>query len=108
MIETTPPTTEGPRTLLKHKELHLITLNVASIHVNSDRVRAFQGHSLTSSTRAAYLSLVQSIQQYGLMQPILVAYDEDAPTTPILVAGLHRLMAHKDLGLTTIQALYTA
>jgi len=64
-------------------------LEIASIHVNTGR-RAVDTEKVAG--------LAESIAEIGLLQPITVNADYS------LIAGLHRLEAHKKLGLAYIEA----
>jgi ParB/RepB/Spo0J family partition protein len=50
-------------------------------------------------------NLKESIEQEGLLQPIIVANIKDKPGHYIIVAGHRRYKAHQDLGLKTIKAI---
>jgi len=49
--------------------------------------------------------LKESIDQEGLLQPIIIANIKDKPGEYIIVAGHRRYKAHQDLGLKTIKAI---
>lgn len=76
---------------------------IKDIIIPKDRLREFKGRDKNNSAHRAFTSLVASIKKDGLINAITVAH-EDGKT--VLVAGRHRIEAHADLGLSTIEAVY--
>jgi ParB family chromosome partitioning protein len=76
----------------------LVEVDVAAVAVNPDQPRR-------TVTPEGIAELAQSIEQHGLLQPIVVRMSD--PTHYVLVAGQRRLLAHRELGRTRIPALLT-
>jgi ParB family chromosome partitioning protein len=49
--------------------------------------------------------LAASIREHGILQPLILTYDENDPDQYLLVAGERRLLAARQLGLETVPAL---
>ena len=76
----------------------LVEVDVDAVAVNPDQPRR-------TVSPEGIAELAQSIEQHGLLQPIVVRMSD--PTHYVLVAGQRRLLAHRELGRTRIPALLT-
>lgn len=85
-------------TILMEKNERIQKISVDLVHANASQPRKHFDEQ-------ALHELQQSIEQYGILQPLIVVPDTKAPDEYLLVAGERRLRAARGAGLKTVPCI---